>query len=160
MSPHELVLKVNCPVILLRNLDPTSGFCNGTRLICKKFMSNLIQCEISTGFLKGELRLLPRITLRAPDSSGYPFQFQRMQFSIKLCFDMTINKSQGQTLQQVGVYIRQPCFSHGQLYAALSRARKASNIWILDETSQEDCDKTPCTTNIVSYALLTKASII
>ncbi|XP_074299496.1 ATP-dependent DNA helicase pfh1-like [Silene latifolia] len=37
MSPHKLVLKVNCPVILIRNLQPSFGLCNGTRLICKRF---------------------------------------------------------------------------------------------------------------------------
>jgi ATP-dependent DNA helicase PIF1 len=33
MPPHRLALKVNVPVILLRNLDAASGLCNGTRLI-------------------------------------------------------------------------------------------------------------------------------
>ncbi|XP_057518502.1 uncharacterized protein LOC130799428 [Amaranthus tricolor] len=75
MSPHELILKLNCPVILLRNLDPSSGLCNGTRLICKIFMPNAIQYEISTGFSKGEYVMLPRINLRPSESSGYPFQF-------------------------------------------------------------------------------------
>ena len=73
MRPHELVLKLNCPIILLRNLDPSSGLCSETRLICRKFMPNLIRCEISTSFSKGELALLPRITLRAPECSRYSF---------------------------------------------------------------------------------------
>jgi ATP-dependent exoDNAse (exonuclease V) alpha subunit len=34
---------------------------------------------------------------------------------------MTINKAQGQTLHTVGVDLRSPVFSHGQLYVALSR---------------------------------------
>ncbi|XP_048493781.1 uncharacterized protein LOC125494202 [Beta vulgaris subsp. vulgaris] len=37
MSPHELVLKENSPVILLRNLAPAAGLCNGTRLYTPLF---------------------------------------------------------------------------------------------------------------------------
>ncbi|XP_057246761.1 uncharacterized protein LOC104899124 [Beta vulgaris subsp. vulgaris] len=54
MSPHELVLKENCPVILLRNILPSAGLCNGTRLICKRFFPNIIECVITTGHHKGE----------------------------------------------------------------------------------------------------------
>ncbi|KAK9049987.1 hypothetical protein SSX86_031042, partial [Deinandra increscens subsp. villosa] len=35
--PHKLRLKVGCPIIFLRNIDPSHGLCNGTRLICKGF---------------------------------------------------------------------------------------------------------------------------
>lgn len=55
MSPHELILKENCPVILLQNLAPASGLCNGTRLICKRFFPNIIECVIITGHHKGEV---------------------------------------------------------------------------------------------------------
>jgi ATP-dependent exoDNAse (exonuclease V) alpha subunit len=44
---------------------------------------------------------------------------------------MTINKAQGQTIPNVGVYLPEPVFSHGQLYVALSRATSRSNIRIL-----------------------------
>ncbi|GKC59341.1 ATP-dependent DNA helicase PIF1-like protein [Tanacetum coccineum] len=33
MPPHELHLKKELPVLLLRNLNPSQGLCNGTRLI-------------------------------------------------------------------------------------------------------------------------------
>jgi len=33
LPPALLCLKVSCPVILLRNLDPEEGLCNGTRIV-------------------------------------------------------------------------------------------------------------------------------
>ncbi|XP_021718628.1 uncharacterized protein LOC110686344 [Chenopodium quinoa] len=53
MSPHELVLKENSPVILLRNIDPFVGLYNGTRLTCKRFFRNVIQCVIAIGHYQG-----------------------------------------------------------------------------------------------------------
>ncbi|KAK9668308.1 hypothetical protein RND81_13G050100 [Saponaria officinalis] len=120
MSPHDLVLKENYPVILLRNILPSFCLCNGTRLVCSHFFPNLIDCIIVTGHHKGEHAFIPRVKLRPSTSNGYPFQFQRTQFPIKLSFAMTINKSQGQTLNKVAIYLRQPCCSPGQLYVALS----------------------------------------
>ena len=37
LPPHVLKLKLGCPVILLRNIDPANGLCNGTRLMVRGF---------------------------------------------------------------------------------------------------------------------------
>ncbi|XP_074313506.1 ATP-dependent DNA helicase PIF1-like [Silene latifolia] len=159
MSPHELVLKENCPVILIRNLQPSFGLCNGTRLICKRFLPNSIECVIMTGQHTGDHVFIPRVKLRPGPSSNYPFQFQRNQFPLKLSFAMTINKCQGQTLSQVAVYLPRPCFSHGQLYVALSRARKASQITVFATPGPESVPPT-FVKNVVSYDALSLAEII
>nr|GEU89855.1 hypothetical protein [Tanacetum cinerariifolium] len=55
----------------------------------------------------------------------YPLEFlnslNRTQFPIRLSFAMTINKAQGKTIPNVGVYLPKSDFSHGQLYVALPR---------------------------------------
>jgi ATP-dependent DNA helicase PIF1 len=50
---------------------------------------------------------------------------------------MTVNKAQGQTIPNVGVYLPKPVFSHGQLYVALSRATARSSIRVLAMPSAE-----------------------
>lgn len=73
---------------------------------------------------------------------------------------MTINKAQGQTLQQVGVYLRQPCFSHGQLYVALSCARKSSNLHVLAKPPPEHTSEACLVTNVIAFEVLRRAEII
>lgn len=44
---------------------------------------------------------------------------------------MTVNKAQGQTIPNAGIYLPEPVFSHGQLYVALSRSTARKNVKIL-----------------------------
>ena len=55
----------------------------------------------------------------------------RKQYPLRLACAMTVNRSQGQTLDKVCLDLRAPPFSHGQLYVALSRVRKKGNLIIL-----------------------------
>ncbi|CAM9218937.1 unnamed protein product, partial [Ectocarpus sp. 12 AP-2014] len=57
--------------------------------------------------------------------------FRRQQFPLRVCYAMTINKSQGQTLARVGLDLRDDVFCHGQLYVALSRTTSSKNVLCL-----------------------------
>ncbi|RCV37930.1 hypothetical protein SETIT_8G102700v2 [Setaria italica] len=86
LPPHELTIKKNYPVILLRNLDAHNGL-----------------------------------------------------FSHPIClsFAMTINKAQVQTITNVGIYLPEPVFAHGQLYIALSRGVSHETTWVLARKNKD-----------------------
>ncbi|CAG8812232.1 31635_t:CDS:1, partial [Gigaspora margarita] len=50
--PYHLVLKKNIPVILLCNLAPSEGLCNGTRLMIKNCYKFVLDAKIITGVNK------------------------------------------------------------------------------------------------------------
>ena len=60
---------------------------------------------------------------------------------------MTINKSQGQSLKQVGLYLLKPGFTHGQLYVASSRVKSIEGLKIM--ISSTDHSSSATTLNIV-----------
>jgi len=127
LPPHRLVLKENMPVMLLRNICPSDGLCNGTRLTVKRFRSRVIEAEIAVGEKKGKRVYISRMPIM-PSENGLAISFSRLQFPLKPCFAMTINKSQGQTLNFVGIHLKEEVFTHGQLYVALSRVSSLKNI--------------------------------
>ena len=125
---HRLFIKQGMPLMLMRNLNPKMGLCNGSRLIFQKLHKNhLLECTIVGGEHSNRTVLIPRITLR-PKDNEFPFEWNRRQFPVRVSFAMTINKSQGQTLQNVGVWLNDTCFAHGQLYVAMSRVGSPSDI--------------------------------
>ncbi|CAN1186335.1 ATP-dependent DNA helicase PIF1 [Linum perenne] len=148
---HELKLKVGAPVILLRNIDQATGLCNGTRLIIKRLGTWSIEVEVLTGSHAGDRVYLPRIAL-ASEQKSLNFTLIRRQYPVALCFSMTINKSQGQTLHQVGICLKRQVFTHGQLYVALSRVTKKSGLKII--SCDEDGHPTSVMNNIVYHEVL------
>ena len=148
--------------MLLRNLDPSRGLSNGVLMIVLDIVRNrYLKCKLIAGSRAGNDVLIPRIKL-APPKGRLPVSWYRLQFPVKVSYCMTsafepasdtsaaqqypadhelrwtlaVNKSQGQTLERVAVFLGKPtlnddgtlrsiddqaCFAHGQLYVALSR---------------------------------------
>ncbi|XP_058732948.1 uncharacterized protein LOC131604533 [Vicia villosa] len=143
---HSIKLKVGATIMLMRNLDQSEGLCNGTRLTVTRLAAHVIEAKIISGKNVGNLFYIPRMSL-SPSQSPWPFKLVRRQFPIIVSFAMTINKSQGQSLDNVGLYLPKEVFSHGQLYVAISRVKSKKGLRILIH----DKDKEPMlsTTNVV-----------
>jgi len=80
---------------MLQNINQPK-LCNGTRLVVSKFMNYVIYATILKGKFEGEEGLIPRIPMIP---TNMPFEFKRLQFSIRLAFAMT--KSQSEFLKVV-----------------------------------------------------------
>ena len=128
LPPHKLYLRKNAVIMILRNLNPAQGACNGTRLKVLDFTDRCIKAVILTGPKQNEIMFIPRIRLYADKTS--PIPFIRHQFPVKLAFAMTINKAQGQTLDFMALYLPEPVFSHGQFYVACGRVGSKRNLSI------------------------------
>ncbi|XP_065619225.1 uncharacterized protein LOC136063172 [Quercus suber] len=124
---HKLTLKVGLPIMLLRNLNQNEGLCNGTRLIITKLATWVIEAKIIIGTNIGTCVFIPRIT-SSPSDSKWPFVLKRRQFPISVCFTMTINKSQGQSLKHVGVYLPRPISVMGN-YVGWTRPEATKSTW-------------------------------
>ncbi len=133
LPPHDLSLKVGVPLMLIRNIDPTHGYCNGTRLVVSRLNNHSIECVNMTGAYKGHKITLFRIDLIS-DEKGLGFDLRRRQYPVRLCYAMTINKSQGQTIPRTALYLPKPVFSHGQLYVGFSRTGNRREFKILIKT--------------------------
>ena len=87
---HRLFLKEGMPLMLMRNLNPKMGLCNGTRLIFEKAHSNrLLECTIVGEEFNNRKVLIPRITLK-PKPREFPFEWSRRQFPVRAAFAMTM----------------------------------------------------------------------
>lgn len=150
LPPGELNLKIGCPVILLRNISPAQGLCNGTRLVVTRMSTRVLEASILGGKHDGEVVMIPRITLIPTASADVVFRFKRRQFPVRLAFSLSINKAQGQSVRHVGLDLRVPVFAHGQLYVALSRVTSQENVKILLPQDSESS----VTSNVVYEEIL------
>jgi len=137
MPEHELKLKINTVVILLRNMDIDAGHCNGTRYLVTQIGKYRLVLEKldPKDDDKNTTLILPRIPLRYGGHS-FPFELTRLQFPIKIAFALTINRAQGQSVATCGILLPKNVWTHGQIYVAFSRTGNPNNIYVWAEQSQ------------------------
>ncbi|KAH7533321.1 hypothetical protein FEM48_Zijuj04G0118400 [Ziziphus jujuba var. spinosa] len=68
---HQLKLKVGVPVMLLRNVDHSSGLCNGTRLVITRLGNHVLEGKVISGSNAGFKVFIPTMTLTPSDPRLY-----------------------------------------------------------------------------------------
>lgn len=89
----QLNLKLGAPVMLLRNMDFLSGLNNWSQIILTRIGMYTLQGRLLGGDHDRELHIIPRIPLTSVEGE-FSFTLTQRQFPVRLCFAMTINKSQ------------------------------------------------------------------
>lgn len=92
---HETILKVNCPSILLRNLNPHEGVGNGTRMTVTAMAERVIEAQLLAVIHAGRRAFISRILLDSLMLTGLGLILYRLQVLIRLGFGMSIDKAQG-----------------------------------------------------------------
>jgi len=83
----------HAPVMLLRNLDPIHGHCNGTQMTRLRASARCLEARLNGGDFDGEKRLIYRTKLTG-NEEDFPFQLTRLQLPVRIAFAIKINKSQ------------------------------------------------------------------
>ena len=84
--------------MLLCNLDPSNGLCNGTCMVLLEIRTMVLRCCVLSGDNAGKVVFIPRMTLE-PFAESLPIELSHHHFPVHLAFAMTINKAQGQSIK-------------------------------------------------------------
>ena len=143
---HKIQLCPGVVVVVIRNLDPSRGIMNGTRMIVESIsrsgrvvtlkhpvapVGERQRYDPNKPFLMHRIKFTCRI-------GGHGNFMTRMQFPLRIAYAVSIHKSQSLTLDRVVVDLRSGVFEHGQLYVALSRVRMGAHVCFLLREGQEN----------------------
>ncbi|KAG1538640.1 hypothetical protein G6F51_009647 [Rhizopus arrhizus] len=119
----ELQLKFNMPVMLIQILQVSRGWVNGTLARVSEVDEENILLVKQEAEGTQESLWIQRISRSIPGTS-----YVRTQFPIVPAFDTTIHKAQSITIESVAIHLDH-LPSHGQMYVAMSRVRKADDLY-------------------------------
>ena len=124
---------------------------DSTRLQIVRMGVNNIEAKIIACGKLETVVAIPRIRMNiSPSDKKMPFNMR--QFPISICFDIKINKIQGQTLFKVSLYLERYVFSQGQLHVAVSRVNSKKGLKVL--CCDKDDNHCNHTTNVVYKEVL------
>lgn len=119
---------VGAQVVLTWNIDIESGLCNGTRGV----ITDVGVAGVTVKLLSGQVTMITYNRVESDDDKNNWMMFM----PLRLAYALTVNKSQGMTLDSVIVHLDKNTtnvnFLYGRSYTALSRVRDLKSLQIIN----------------------------
>ena len=121
--PERIEVCIGAQVILTANVDPSAGLFNGSRGI----VTELGTLGPTVKFVDGREIVIERWMTVSEDNKRLFIEC----IPLRLAWCLTIHRSQGMTIDRLVVSLKD-CFTYGQAYVAISRARDLASIKVVD----------------------------
>ena len=140
-SPKTLTLKEGALVVFNKNNYP--DYINGTSGIVEKLADRyiVVRCLQDNKFITVYREEWKSFSYDIDEITGDITEKETgsfIQYPLQLGYALTIHKAQGKTLDRVIIDIDRGAFAHGQLYVALSRTRKKTDMYIKRTITEDD----------------------
>ena len=127
VSKFTIELTLNAQIIIIRNINVEESLVNGTRGIVKHLGNDFVVINDINGNIHTIKYFTDTFNNSISSKSSYI-----IHMPIRICYALSIHKSQGMTIDALELDLGPNIFTCGQSYTALSRAKKLSSIKIID----------------------------
>jgi len=130
-SVLDVELTYGSQVIINRNIDISNGLVNGKRgVITYLGEDHVIIRDVNNNAFK--IEYYKDINENSYDISRKCYTSYVSHIPVKVCYAMSIHKSQGMTIDALELDLGENIFTAGQAYTALSRAKSLNSIKIIN----------------------------
>jgi ATP-dependent DNA helicase PIF1 len=128
VGKFTIELTLNAQIIIIRNINVEESLVNGTRGIVKHLGNDFVVIND----VNGNIHTIKYFTDTFNNTSISSKSSYIIHMPIRICYALSIHKSQGMTIDALELDLGPNIFTCGQSYTALSRAKKLSSIKIID----------------------------